>query len=268
MHHTYIREQPVGSDPKGWLELGLINHCRTNKEKGSWASVQETQVMGRQTRLPNLPSGKESASLTGDTGSICESGRSPGVENGNPFQVRTWEILWRGEPVGCSPWGHKIVRYTWVTKQQQQKVTRKHVVHEDCLIAFIMVPSPLIKVESSFYWYRRGNMSISGNFLYKRKLCALFSLHLKIIHMPKRHILGWQILISFSTFQLQNLVRIESSHFQHQVEGWEVEAKVLIALLCWLEWVFFLYISWLYSMKRIFPHEATHFKIQNPLIYK
>ena len=21
-------------DPKGWLELGLINHCRTNKGKG------------------------------------------------------------------------------------------------------------------------------------------------------------------------------------------------------------------------------------------
>ena len=43
------------------------------------------------------------------------------------------------------------VRYTWVAKQQQQKVTRKHVVHEGCLVAFIMVPSPLIKVESSSY---------------------------------------------------------------------------------------------------------------------
>ena len=37
-------------------------------------------------RLPRWLSGKESASNTGDMGSIPGSGRSPGVGNGNPLQ--------------------------------------------------------------------------------------------------------------------------------------------------------------------------------------
>ena len=36
--------------------------------------------------LPKWLSGKESASNTGDTGSVPGSGRSPGVGNGNPLQ--------------------------------------------------------------------------------------------------------------------------------------------------------------------------------------
>ena len=152
--------------------------------------------------------------------------------------------------------GHKIVRYTWVTKQQQQKVTRKRgtrgLLNSIYYGAFSTDKSwvllLLIQARKHVYKWKFS--------LQKEAVCPVFpaSVVLKIIHMPKRHILGWRSLISFSTFQLQNLVRIESSHFQHQVEWWEVEAEVLIALLCWLEWVFSLYISWLYSMKRIFPH--------------
>ena len=68
--------------------------------------------MGRQTRLPKLLSGKESASLTGDTGSIPESGRSPGVENGNPHHYS-----YLGNPLGRGDWWAAVhgvirVRYT------------------------------------------------------------------------------------------------------------------------------------------------------------
>ena len=61
--------------------------------------------MGRQTRLPKLLSGKESATLTGDTGSIPELGRSPGVEMVTHTIILTWETLWRGETGGLQSMG-------------------------------------------------------------------------------------------------------------------------------------------------------------------
>ena len=44
--------------------------------------------------VKNLPA---SAEGTGDTNLIPESGRSPGVENGNCFSVLAWEIPWTKE---------------------------------------------------------------------------------------------------------------------------------------------------------------------------
>ena len=42
----------------------------------------------------------------GDTGSIPQSGRSPGVGNGNPLQYSCLENPTdRGASAGCSPWG-------------------------------------------------------------------------------------------------------------------------------------------------------------------
>ena len=40
-----------------------------------------------------------------DVGSIPGSGRSPGVENGNPLQYSCLENPWTDKPGG--PWGHK-----------------------------------------------------------------------------------------------------------------------------------------------------------------
>ena len=41
----------------------------------------------------------------GDTGSIPGLGRSPGEENGNPFQNLAWEIPWTEEPGGLQSVG-------------------------------------------------------------------------------------------------------------------------------------------------------------------
>ena len=48
--------------------------------------------------LPRWFSGKESTHNVWDTGSIPESGRSPGEENGNPSSILAWRIPWTEEP--------------------------------------------------------------------------------------------------------------------------------------------------------------------------
>ena len=50
----------------------------------------------------NLPA---NARDSRDTGSISESGRSPGVGNGNPLQYLGWKILWAEEPSGLQSMG-------------------------------------------------------------------------------------------------------------------------------------------------------------------
>ena len=40
-----------------------------------------------------------------DVGSISQSGRSPGGENGNPLQYFAWEISWVEEPGRLQPMG-------------------------------------------------------------------------------------------------------------------------------------------------------------------
>ena len=56
-----------------------------------------------------------------DSGSIPGSGRSPGEGNGNPFQYFCLRNpVDRGALTGCSPWGHRRVRYDLATKQQQK----------------------------------------------------------------------------------------------------------------------------------------------------
>ena len=63
----------------------------------------------------------EPACNAGDLGLIPGSGRSPGEENGNPFQ---YSCL--GNPMGrgtwwASRWGCKRVGHDLVTKKQQRK---------------------------------------------------------------------------------------------------------------------------------------------------
>ena len=48
--------------------------------------------------LPRWLSGKESTSSAGHTDSIPESGRAPGVENGNPLQYSCLGNPWTEEP--------------------------------------------------------------------------------------------------------------------------------------------------------------------------
>ena len=58
--------------------------------------------------FPGGTSGKESAFNTGDMGSIPRSGRSPGVEHGNPLQYSCLENPHGQRSLaGYSSWGHK-----------------------------------------------------------------------------------------------------------------------------------------------------------------
>ena len=41
----------------------------------------------------------------GDMGSIPESGRSPGEENGNPLSILAWENPWTEKPGGLQSMG-------------------------------------------------------------------------------------------------------------------------------------------------------------------
>jgi len=57
---------------------------------------------------------KESACNAGDLGSIPESRRSPGEENGNPLQLfLPGESHGQRSLAGYGPWGHKELDITW-----------------------------------------------------------------------------------------------------------------------------------------------------------
>ena len=62
--------------------------------------------------VKNLPAG---AGDIRDTGSIPESGRSPGGGHGNPFQNSCLESHGQRSLVGYSPWGHTESDTTEVT---------------------------------------------------------------------------------------------------------------------------------------------------------
>ena len=72
---------PVVAEQRGYVLEGLIGFCR---------------IVG----LPRWLSGKESTSNAGDTDSIPESGRSPGVENGNLFLYSCLGNPWTEESGG------------------------------------------------------------------------------------------------------------------------------------------------------------------------
>ena len=62
--------------------------------------------------FPGASDGKESASNAGDPGSISESGRSPGEENGYPLQYSCLEnsmdrgVRWATQSMGSQRVGH------------------------------------------------------------------------------------------------------------------------------------------------------------------
>ena len=62
--------------------------------------------------FPGASDGKESASNAGDPGSISESGRSPGEENGYPLQYSCLEnsmdrgVWWATQSMGSQRVGH------------------------------------------------------------------------------------------------------------------------------------------------------------------
>ena len=67
--------------------VGMYARRQKNFLKDPQPSFPHLLVLSRQkTRLPWCPSGKESTSNAGDTGSVPGSGRSPGEGNGNPLQ--------------------------------------------------------------------------------------------------------------------------------------------------------------------------------------
>ena len=60
----------------------------------------------------------------GDSGSIPGSGRSTGEGNSNPLGMLAWKILWTEEPgEASSPQGYKRIRYDFLTKQQQARLS-------------------------------------------------------------------------------------------------------------------------------------------------
>ena len=77
----------------------------------------------RQLRPPPRPQspkwrhGKEPPAYVRDVGSIPESGRTPGVGQGNALQYSCLENPHRQRSLeGCSPWGRKRVRHDVVTQ--------------------------------------------------------------------------------------------------------------------------------------------------------
>ena len=50
---------------------------------------------------------------TRDAGSIPGLGRSPGVENGNPFHYSWWKLPWTEEPGGLQSMELQRVRHNW-----------------------------------------------------------------------------------------------------------------------------------------------------------
>ena len=60
--------------------------------------------------FPGGADSKESACNAGDPGSVSESERSPGEENGYPFSsILAWRIAWTEEPGGLRSMGSQRV---------------------------------------------------------------------------------------------------------------------------------------------------------------
>ena len=77
--------------------------------KGDWKKVQHSAHI----QLDYWLRGKESACNAGNTGgsgSIPQSGRSPGKSNGYPFHYLAWRIPWTEEPGGLQSMGLQRVR--------------------------------------------------------------------------------------------------------------------------------------------------------------
>ena len=68
--------------------------------------------------FPCESAGKESTCNAGDSGSISESGRSPGKVNGNPLRILAWEIPRTEEPGGLESMGLQRVGHDLAAKQQ------------------------------------------------------------------------------------------------------------------------------------------------------
>ena len=63
--------------------------------------------------VKNLPT---SARDPRDVGSIPGSGRSPGVENDNPFRILAWKVPWTQKAGGLQVMRPQRVRHNWATK--------------------------------------------------------------------------------------------------------------------------------------------------------
>ena len=82
----------------------------TEEERKAGREWEGGKVVPNGQRIPSfqrkvlgIPGGsavKKSACNAGDTGWIPESGRSPGVGNGNPLQASCLENPWTEEPAG------------------------------------------------------------------------------------------------------------------------------------------------------------------------
>ena len=64
--------------------------------------------------FPGGSDGKESACNARDSGSIPESGRSPGKGNGNHSSILAWRIPWTEKPGGLWSMGLPRVGHDWV----------------------------------------------------------------------------------------------------------------------------------------------------------
>ena len=104
-----------------------MTHCEISKEElistGVWAHplAQRGYLIAIDFTAGKLRcglhrwlSGKESAYQAGDSGSIPESGRSPGGRNGKPFQYFAWRVpgTESGGRGQRSPRGHKELNTT------------------------------------------------------------------------------------------------------------------------------------------------------------
>ena len=104
-----ILEWVAISYSRGFSDPGIEPKCLRNTTKVSIC-----------TRLPWWLSGKESTCQAGDTGSIPESGRSPGGENGNPLQYSCMR-----NPMQREAWWatvHGAANATWPLNNNHQYV--------------------------------------------------------------------------------------------------------------------------------------------------
>ena len=88
--------------------------------------------------------GKESVCIAGDLGSIPGSGRSPGEENGYPFQYSCLEESHgQSSLMGYSPWGRKESDMTeWLSLQAHFEALLLK--GRDCILSRTQVPCSLL----------------------------------------------------------------------------------------------------------------------------
>lgn len=137
----------------------------------------------------------------------------------------------KGFLLSSTSFDHAIAQAVWVVTitmyTHYRKVVRKSMVKKGCLVRFVMqnyvFAFPTVVKEDLSSQQGEADISTNRNFLYKcmfplqkENLCLIFrgffffhvlnGLWLKIIHMLKRHIWEWHILVPLADLELYTLM--------------------------------------------------------------